>query len=38
MQELRKIGQVVRKRPQSGGEKTTLLIGYKLREADDFLK
>ena len=38
MQELRKIGTVVRRRPQSGGEKTTLLLGYRLRETDDFLK
>ncbi len=31
IQELRKVGQVVRKRPKSGGEKTTVLIGYKLK-------
>lgn len=29
-QSLRTIGPVERKRPQSGGEKTTLLVGYKL--------
>ena len=33
--ELRKFGEVVRRRPKAGGEKTTLLIGYRLR--DDFL-
>lgn len=38
LQELRKIGTVVRKRPQTGGEKTTLLIGYRLRETNDFLQ
>jgi putative DNA primase/helicase len=37
--ELRKFGTVERRRPKSGGEKTTLLIGYKLRpHPDDFLK
>lgn len=37
--ELRKFGTVERRRPKSGGEKTTLLIGYKLRpRPDDFLK
>ena len=30
-QELRKFGKVVRKRPKAGGEKTTMLIGYKLK-------
>jgi len=34
--ELRKFGTVRRKRPRNGGEKTTLLIGYYLR--DDFLE
>ncbi len=33
--ELRKFGEVVRRRPKAGGEKTTLLIGYRLK--DDFL-
>ena len=33
--ELRKFATVVRKRPQKGGEKTTLLMGYRLRS--DFL-
>ncbi len=32
MHELRKIGTVKRKRPQEGGEKTTVLIGYRLQE------
>ena len=38
--ELRKFdaGKVIRKRPRSGGEKTTVLMGYALREAVDFLK
>lgn len=38
--ELRKfdIGKVIRKRPKSGGEKTTVLMGYALREAVEFLK
>lgn len=33
--ELRKFdkGQVIRKRPKSGGEKTTVFIGYRLRDA-----
>lgn len=34
-QELRKFGKVVRKRPKAGGEKTTMLIGYRLKV--DFL-
>lgn len=38
MQELRKAGQVVRKRPKDGGEKTTVLVGFKLNEHPDFLK
>ena len=33
--ELRKFGEIRRKRPRTGGEKTTLLIGYRLM--DDFL-
>ena len=33
--ELRKFGDVQRKRPRTGGEKTTLLMGYILK--DDFL-
>lgn len=38
-QELRKFGNVVRKRPQTGGEKTTMLIGYRMKDTDDdFLK
>lgn len=37
MQELRKVGRVVRKRPKDGGEKTTLLIGFRLREPPDLL-
>lgn len=36
--ELRKFGTVVRRRPKTGGEKTTLLLGYKVREAMEFLK
>lgn len=36
--ELRKFGTVVRRRPQTGGEKTTLLLGYKVREGMEFLK
>ena len=38
--ELRKFdaGKVIRKRPRSGGEKTTVLMGYALREAVEFLK
>jgi putative DNA primase/helicase len=36
--ELRKFGTVVRRRPKNGGEKTTLLIGYKVRVASEFLK
>ena len=38
--ELRKfdVGKVIRKRPKSGGEKTTVLMGYALREAVEFLK
>ena len=37
--ELRKfdVGKVIRKRPRSGGEKTTVLMGYALREAVEFL-
>ena len=37
--ELRKFdaGKVIRKRPRSGGEKTTVLMGYALREAVEFL-
>ena len=38
--ELRKFedGQVIRKRPKSGGEKTTVFIGYALRDAVEFLR
>lgn len=36
--ELRKFGTVVRGRPKKGGEKTTLLLGYKVREGMDFLE
>ena len=36
--ELRKFGTVVRRRPNTGGEKTTLLLGYKVREGMEFLK
>ena len=38
--ELRKFdaAEVIRKRPRSGGEKTTVLMGYALREAVEFLK
>lgn len=36
-QELRKFGTVVRRRPKDGGEKTTLLIGYKLHEFEPLL-
>lgn len=35
--ELRKIAPVERKRPQDGGEKTTLLIGYRLRAVPEFM-
>lgn len=38
MQELRKAGQVMRKRPKDGGEKTTVLVGFKLNGHPDFLK
>lgn len=36
-QALRTFGKVTRKRPLDGGEKTTLLIGYRLRECMEFL-
>ena len=36
-QELRKFGTVVRRRPQTGGEKTTLLLGYQLKD-EEFLE
>jgi len=36
-QALRTFGNVTRKRPLTGGEKTTLLIGYKLKECMEFL-
>lgn len=37
-QELRKFGTVLRKRPQTGGEKTTILVGYRIKgEITDFL-
>ena len=38
--ELRKFedGQVIRKRPKSGGEKTTVFIGYAFRDAVEFLR
>lgn len=37
-QELRKFGRVERKRPQGGGEKTTMLIGFRLKDViTDFL-
>lgn len=37
-QELRKFGRVERKRPQGGGEKTTMLIGFRLKDVIiDFL-
>ena len=35
--ELRKFGTVVRRRPKSGGEKTTLLLNYKLCDFKEFL-
>ena len=36
--ELRKMGTIERRRPKTGGEKTTLLLGYKLKnEFEDFL-
>lgn len=35
--ELSNIGTIVRKRPKAGGEKTTLLLGYKLLTGQDFL-
>lgn len=34
---LASIGRIARKRPKAGGEKTTVLIGYKLIEAYEFL-
>ena len=34
-QELRKFGNVVRRRPQTGGEKTTLLLGYRLKDVEE---
>ena len=38
--ELRKFeqGQVIRKRPKTGGEKTTVFVGYSLRGAVEFLR
>lgn len=33
--DLRKFGTVVRKRPQTGGEKTTLLLGYSLKDVEE---
>lgn len=37
-QELRKFGNVVRKRLQTGGEKTTMLMGYRMKDVvTDFL-
>lgn len=37
-QELHKFGNVVRKRPQTGGEKITMLLGYRMKDAfEDFL-
>ena len=35
-QALRQIGNIARKRPQTGGEKTTLLIGYRIA-SEEFL-
>lgn len=35
--ELSTIGTIVRKRPKVGGDKTTLLLGYKLLKRNDFL-
>lgn len=35
--ELRKFATVVRRRPRKGGEKTTLLVGYKLKTGVEFL-
>ena len=35
--ELRKLGPVVRRRPKNGGEKTTILVGYRLRDGSEFL-
>lgn len=34
-QELRKFGTVVRRHPQTGGEKTTLLLGYRLKDVEE---
>ena len=34
-QELRKFGTVVRRCPQSGGEKATLLLGYRLKDVEE---
>lgn len=36
-QALHTIGSIVRKRPRNGGDKTTVLIGYRLKEAKEFL-
>ena len=35
--ELRKFATVVRRRPRKGGEKTTQLVGYKLKTGVEFL-
>ena len=35
IESLRKFGTVVRRRPQSGGEKTTLLLGYRLKDVEE---
>ncbi len=34
---LANIGTIVRKRPRTGGDKTTMLIGYQLLRGQDFL-
>ena len=33
--DLRKLGTVVRKSPQTGVEKTTLLLGYSLKDVEE---
>lgn len=37
LHELRKLGRVERRRPQDGGDKTTLLIGFSLKDEEDFM-
>lgn len=37
LHELRKLGRVERRRPQAGGDKTTLLIGFSIKDEEDFM-